>query len=215
MARAQAIPATDGDLTIRIAPSARAAAVAAARARLANGRLTAATTKRRLERWLTRAAIAWDAQPRGVRIAIAAAALFALAATLNLASVTLVRATAPRPPPVASATVAAPRLAGEVEPTQGARTWRVVAASSGSGIVETAPFTVTEHWRIDWLFSPTQPRAVLQVFVFAADSRQLLQLATNTAAAGADSRFWIGPGKYYLRINASGGDWKVAVQELR
>ncbi len=197
-------------------PSVRSDAVAAVRMRAVAARARALMARRLLETSLARAGGAWGRQTRGVRIAIAAAAIFALAGTLNLVSVTLVRTMAPRPQATAAATAAtAPLLVSEAQPAEGGKVWTVVATYNGADSLETAPFTVAEHWRVDWLFSPSQPKGVLQVFVFAADGRKLLELVTNTTSAGGSSRFWAGPGTYFLRINATGGDWKVGVQDLR
>ena len=55
---------------------------------------------------------------------------------------------------------------------------------------------------------------MLQVYVFSADGRTLLNLAANTQHTGADTSFWMGPGTYFLKINTTGGDWKLDVQDL-
>ncbi len=175
----------------------------------------AVAARRRLESLVSRWVASWDRQTRTAKVAIAAAAIFALAGTLNLASVALVRATAPHAQAGATASASVPVLSAELAPPENGRAWTVVGTHQGTGSSETAPFTVREHWRVDWIFSPTQPDGTLQVYVFSAEGRLLLTLATNTRAAGANSSFWAGAGTYFLRINSSGGDWKVAVQDLR
>jgi hypothetical protein len=74
-------------------------------------------------------------------------------------------------------------------------------------------FTVTGHWRVDWVFSPSSANSVFQVFIYASDGRTLMQMAANSHG-GSDTSFWAGPGTFFLKINASGGDWKVGVQDL-
>jgi hypothetical protein len=87
------------------------------------------------------------------------------------------------------------------------KTWQ------GSGGRETEMFTVTGHWRVDWIFSPTSSTGAFQVFIYASDGRTLMQMAANSKG-GSDTSFWAGPGTYFLRISSSGGDWKVGVQDL-
>jgi Tol biopolymer transport system component len=58
-------------------------------------------------------------------------------------------------------------------------------------------------------------RGILQVFIYSSEGRLLMTLAANTKRGGADSSFWSGRGKYFLRVNSSGGDWKLAVQDRR
>jgi hypothetical protein len=83
----------------------------------------------------------------------------------------------------------------------------------GSGVHDTETFTVIDHWRVDWLFNQTQPLGQLQVYIYSADGR-LLNIAANAQRSGADTTFWLGPGTYLLKVNASGGDWKLDVQDL-
>lgn len=164
----------------------------------------------RMQRW-------WTAQTARTKVAIAVAALFALASMLNLASTGLARAIATGPVPVASSAKTAPVavLLEETAPADARKTWVVNKVWQGSGSRETEEFTVGEHWRVDWLFSPAPSGGSLQVFIFQSDGRLLMTIAANTKKGGADTSFWAGPGKYFLKINSSGGDWKLAVQDLR
>jgi len=68
---------------------------------------------------------------------------------------------------------------------------------------------------VDWLFNPTQAGGALQVFIYAADGRVLLNMAGSAQRAGPDTSFWAGPGTYFLKVNSTGGDWKLDVQDLR
>ena len=43
----------------------------------------------------------------------------------------------------------------------------------------------------------------------------LMNIATNTAVGGPDTSFWAGAGTYFLKVNSSGGDWKLDVQDYR
>ena len=93
--------------------------------------------------------------------------------------------------------------------------WAVAKAWQGSGAKETETFTVTGHWRVDWIFSPSSSAGgVFQVYIYSAEGRQLMNLAANSQRGGSDTTFWAGPGTYFLRINSSGGDWKIGVQDL-
>ena len=161
----------------------------------------------------------WGAQDQRTKLVVAIAALFAVAGMLNLAAGTVGRATTNRTPVAVAATAAAPAavpsLLAETAPADAGKTWSVTKVWQGTGGRETEEFVVSEHWRVDWLFSPQQSGGILQVFVYSADHRLLMTLAANTQKGGSDTSFWAGPGRYFLKINSSGGDWKVDVQDLR
>jgi len=146
----------------------------------------------------------WHRQPRQTRTGLAVAVLFALAGTLSLCA-SLSR------PAGASAVVLKP----EATAPDAGKSWVVTKAWQGSGNKETETFTVTGHWRVDWIFSPSSSNGgVFQVFIYSADGRQLMNLAANSLKGGSDTSFWAGPGTYYLKISSAGGDWKVGVQDL-
>jgi hypothetical protein len=146
----------------------------------------------------------WRRQTHPARTGLVVAALFALAGTLSLcASLAL--------PGRTSAIVLRPEAAA---PDTG-KTWIAMKAWQGSGSKETETFTVTAHWRVDWIYSPASSSGgVFQVFIYSADGRQLLNLAADSLKGGSDTSFWAGPGTYYLKISSAGGDWKVGVQDL-
>src|SRR5207245_1993609 len=75
--------------------------------------------------------------------------------------------------------------------------------------------TMAGHWRVDWIFSPAKGGGSLHVFIYSVEPRVLLYEVVGTQNGGADSSFWSGNGRFFLKINADRGDWKVAVQELR
>lgn len=161
----------------------------------------------------------WNAQDSRVKIAVAAATVLTAASILNLAGAGIGRLLSSGRPVAAVATVradlSAPPLVAEAAPTDAGGTWTVRGVWQGSGRTETEAFVVGEHWRVDSLFDPASTAASLQVFVYHADGRLLMTIAANTQKAGADTSFWAGPGRYFLKINSSGGDWKVDVQDLR
>jgi len=163
----------------------------------------------RMQRWLRTPAIPrvrdwWRGQAQQTRRGLMVAAVFALAGTLSLCA-SLSR------PAGASATVLKP----EVSAPDAGKSWVVTKAWQGSGSKETEIFTVTGHWRVDWIYSPpSSSGGVFQVFIYSADGRQLLNLAANSLKGGSDTSFWAGPGTYYLKVNSAGGDWKVGVQDL-
>ncbi len=133
---------------------------------------------------------------------------------LNLASAGLSKVTSARNGSAASttATSSAAPLTQESGPADAGKAWAVKGLWQGSGSKDTEEFVVGEHWRVDWMFSPSQT-GLFQVFIYRADGRVLMNLAANSQKGGTDTSFWAGPGKYFLRINAS-GDWKVDVQDL-
>lgn len=159
----------------------------------------------------------WLKQGARTQIAFAVAMLFAVAGLMNLAlslgrTSTVVRVAAPVA--TAATLTALPILQAEPAPSDAGKTWSVVRVLAGTGTTETEPFTVRDHWRVDWLFNPGQS-GTLQIFIYHADGRLLMQVAADTQRAGADSSFWAGPGRYFLKVNATGGDWKLSVQDLR
>jgi hypothetical protein len=172
-----------------------------------------------MQRWLQTPAIPfakawWEKQARQTRTGLVVAALFVLAGTLSLC------ASLGRPAPLAAvidvatgASNAAP-LVQEASAPDAGKLWSATKNWQGSGLKETEMFTVTGHWRVDWVFSPSSSTNLFQVFIYASDGRTLMQMAANSHG-GSDTSFWAGPGTFFLRINSSGGDWKVGVQDLR
>jgi hypothetical protein len=162
---------------------------------------------------------AWRAQRPLTKASVVLAALFALASLVNLAASGLGRATtapvAATLAPGAASAGPVPTLSRVTSPATAGKTWVVGKVWRGSGSRETEAFTVGERWRVDWLFNPAQAGASLQVFIYHSDGRLLMDLAANSQRGGADSSFWAGPGTYFLRVSSNGGDWKVAVQDLR
>jgi hypothetical protein len=173
----------------------------------------------RMQRWLQTPPIPlamawWTKQARQTRTGLVVAAFFVLAGSLSLCA-SLGR---PADLPIAAgvsrgAANNAPPLVQEGSAPDAGKVWVVTKTWQGTGLRETEMFTVTGHWRVDWLFSPSSSTSVFQVFIYASDGRTLMQMAANSHG-GSDTSFWAGPGTFFLRISASGGDWKVGVQDL-
>ena len=157
----------------------------------------------------------WNTPAARLRLAYAAAVVFAVAGTVSVLSASGRAPTSTQSTTTAAPAAAAPALVSEAAPPDAGRAWSVTKVWQGSGSRETEAFAVGAHWRVDWLFAPAQSGASLQVFIYSLDGRVLMDLAANTQQSGASSSFWSGAGRYYLKVNASGGDWKVAVQDLR
>lgn len=165
-------------------------------------------TRPRVLRW-------WGPQSAATKLAFIVATLFVLVSMVNLTTTSLARLAAHPAVAQSATTGAAPALTLEAAPpSDPTKSWNVTKVWQGTASRETEAFTVSGHWRVDWLFSP-QPGGSLEIFVYSADGRLLLNLAANTQKAGADTSFWAGPGTYFLKVNSSGGDWKVDVQDLR
>ena len=169
----------------------------------------------RMRRWLNTPPVPfakawWQRQAKQTRTGLVVAALFAVAGTLSLC------ASLSRPTEAdAARTAAAVSLKQEASAPDAGKVWVATKTWQGNGAKETETFTVTAHWRVDWIFSPSSSAGGLfQVYVYSADGRQLVALAANSQKGGSDTSFWVGPGTYFLKVNASGGDWKVGVQDL-
>ncbi|HET8569491.1 MAG TPA: hypothetical protein VFM93_10960 [Candidatus Limnocylindria bacterium] len=172
-------------------------------------------TAERLVTEAVRTAARSDSPALRRRLLYAGAVLFAVAGTVALLSSTAPRAGAPAAPAAAPTAATRPAaLQSVAAPADAGRAWRVTKVWQGSGSRETEEFVVGADWRVDWLFAPASPGSAIQVFIYSVDGRLLLDLAANTQNAGADSSFWRGAGRYYLKVSAT-GDWKLAVQELR
>lgn len=110
---------------------------------------------------------------------------------------------------------AAPATAASTPtPTAPPKSWQIVKTWQGDGIKDTEDFTVGDQWRIDWDYTPGPYGGIIQIFVYDAKTKQLVDLVANTQKAGADSSFQRAAGTYYLKVNATGG-WKVDVQDMR
>ncbi len=174
----------------------------------------------------------WSAQTDHLRLALVVVALVAVISLLNLTAAgigrlgagqpvqaaTVAQAAAAAQPAKAASTVTVPAarvLASEAAPIVPGKAWVATQLWQGSGGRVTESFTVSGHWRVDWLYNPPQSGGIFQVFIYSADGAVLMDMAANTQKSGPDSTFWAGPGTYFLKINSTGGDWKLDVQDLR
>jgi Tol biopolymer transport system component len=169
---------------------------------------------RRAERWLLTSLVPavgrwWAVQTQASRVAVIAVIVFALVAMLNLVGSGLGQSS-----PKASVASVPSTLVQEAAAPDAGKTWAVMKVWQGSGSKDTEEFVVGDHWRVDWIFSPSASGGQLQIFIYRADGKILASLAANERG-GAGTSFWAGPGKYFLRVNATGGDWKIDVQDLR
>lgn len=168
----------------------------------------------------------WNAQSDHLRLALVVVGLVATISVLNLTAAGIGRrgtsqaaqAAQPAQPAKPANTVAAPSariLLAESAPIVPGKAWVATQLWQGSGGRVTESFSVGAHWRVDWLYNPPQSGGIFQVFIYSADGALLMDVAANTQKSGPDSSFWAGPGTYFLKINSTGGDWKLDVQDLR
>jgi hypothetical protein len=163
----------------------------------------------------------FKAQPDHLRLAFVAVGLVVVISVVNLSAAgfgrvgtTHVADTTQTAGAAAPASPAARVLTSEPAPIIPGKTWVATQLWQGTGNRGTETFTVGSHWRVDWLYNPPPAGAFLQVFVYSADGT-LMNIATNTAIGGPDTSFWTGAGTYFLKVNSSGGDWKLDVQDYR
>lgn len=165
----------------------------------------------------------WNGQIDHLRLALVVVGLVATISVLNLMAAGIGRlgssqAAQAAPPAQPARTVAVPSariLAAESAPIVPGKAWVATQLWQGSGTRVTESFSVGAHWRVDWLYNPPQSGGIFQAFIYSADGALLMDMAANTQKSGPDSSFWAGPGTYFLKINSTGGDWKLDVQDLR
>ncbi len=162
----------------------------------------------------------WRAQTSRMQLSLAITGLVVLASVMNLCG-SLGRSNTSQisltVPAVATARPAAPppTLIAENAPADAGKSWTPTKVWQGSDSRDTEELTMAGHWRVDWIFSPAKGGGSLHVFIYSVEPRALLYEAVGTQNGGADSSFWSGNGRFFLKINADRGDWKVAIQELR
>jgi hypothetical protein len=163
----------------------------------------------------------FKAQPDHLRLAFVAVGLVVVISVVDLSAAGFGRVAtnhvADTTQAAAAAAPAAPAarvLASEPAPIIPGKTWVATQLWQGTGNRATETFTVGSHWRVDWLYNPPAAGAFLQVFIYSADGT-LMNIATNTAVGGPDTSFWTGAGTSFLKVNSSGGDWKLDVQDYR
>ena len=149
-----------------------------------------------------------------MQVALIATAVIVLVVTVNLVASLGGGTSSVRSAPASVVASSAATLTQESSAPDAGRAWVVKGLWQGAGSGDTEDFVVGEHWRVDWMFSPAPAGGNLQIFIYRADGRLLANLAASSNG-GSSTSFWAGPGKYFLRINSTAGDWKIDVQDLR
>jgi len=152
-----------------------------------------------------------------VRPAVALAPLpGATPASTNIAPVK------PAPPPVA-ATPPPPATYLPPPPSEGApgiKSWHRLFTLKGEDNKQTDLFSIQGRtWRVLW-HNQDKPGKMFQntsaLFINAFPKDDTIpQKVCSKLGSGGDSANLDGPGNYYLKIEASGGAWEVAVEDFR
>ncbi|MEJ0000545.1 MAG: hypothetical protein WDO13_16135 [Verrucomicrobiota bacterium] len=127
-------------------------------------------------------------------------------------------------PPADAPDSAAPPPASYLPPPSegppGTAGWHRVFTLKGTDGQKTDPFPIRgKTWRVLW-HNQDKPGKVyantsgLFIDAFPRDDT-IPQKVCAKIGTGGDSTELQGPGNYYLRIDASGGSWELAVEELR
>src|SRR5919201_1830758 len=144
---------------------------------------------RRAERWLLTSLVPAVGRWWAVQTQASRVAVIAVIVFALVAMLNLVGSGLGQSSPKASVASVPSTLVQEAAAPDAGKTWAVMKVWQGSG-------------------------SQLQIFIYRADGKILASLAANERG-GAGTSFWAGPGKYFLRVNATGGDWKIDVQDLR
>ncbi|HYK98149.1 MAG TPA: hypothetical protein VEU77_07120, partial [Candidatus Acidoferrales bacterium] len=133
-------------------------------------RLFAIDAMKRIDVWAKRAETWWNAQLPRTRVGLALIAVIIAASFLNIVEMQLARGSAAQP---AAQVAAVPSLNSESAPVDAGKMWSVVKMWQGAGSHDTETFTVSDHWRVDWLFNQSQSAGQLQVYIYSADGKLL------------------------------------------
>jgi hypothetical protein len=126
-------------------------------------------------------------------------------------------AVAPEPPPPPSTYLPA---APETETEPGTKSWHRLFTLKGEDTRQTDLFHIDGRtWRVLWhnLDKPGKAYAntsALFINAFPKDDT-IPQKVCAKLGSGGDSTELDGPGNYYLKIEASGGNWELAVEDFR
>lgn len=121
-----------------------------------------------------------------------------------------------KPPPPPSTYLPPP----ESEGAPGTMSWHRLFTLSGQETKKTDLFHIqSKHWRVIWhnLDKPdaaAKNTSALFISAFPKDDT-IPQKVCAKLGTGGDSTELAGPGNYYLKIEASGGSWELAVEEFR
>lgn len=108
----------------------------------------------------------------------------------------------------------------EPEGAPGSKSWHRLFALSGSDPRQSDLFHIQgRRWRVLW-HNQDKPGTVYQntsaLFINAFPKDDTIpQKVCSKLGSGGDSAELDGPGNYYLKIEASGGSWELAVEDFR
>ena len=107
-----------------------------------------------------------------------------------------------------------PSKPAQIQPTIG---WRPVASWSGRGNTQTDSFSMgSGQWRIRWAATDQQPSdsGKFRVIVHSTVSGRFVEVAVEHHGTGSGLAYVSeDPRSFFLEIESSGVDWKVAVEE--
>jgi len=143
--------------------------------------------------------------------------------TSTVASTTNAAPREPSPPPDAPAAVPEPSTylpPPESEGAPGTMSWHRLFTLSGKENSKSDLFHVQgKQWRVVWhnqdkAGTAYQNTSALFISAFPRDD-VVPQKVCAKVGSGGDSAELNGPGNYYLKIEASGGSWELAVEDFR
>jgi hypothetical protein len=122
----------------------------------------------------------------------------------------------PPPPPPPSTYLPPPEMQGP----PGTKSWHRLFTFSGDEGKNSDLFQIEGRtWRVLWHNSDKPGKAYLNtsaLFINAFPKDDTIpQKVCSKLGTGGDSAELNGPGKYYLKIEASGGHWELAVEDFR
>ena len=85
----------------------------------------------------------------------------------------------------------------------------VIANFTGSGGLNTRPFTTTGPWEIQWIANGE----IFQLYLFSS-AGDLEGVPANQQGAGKGSSYQPKGGTYYLQVNAM-GNWKIIIVPIK
>ncbi len=155
-----------------------------------------------------------------VKIAKLEATLAAGSANASATNVAPVQAPIPKnaqTPPKPPSTYLAPP---ESEGAPGTKSWHRLLTLSGTDPKTSDVFHIQgRQWRVLWhnqdkFGEAYQNTSALFISAFPKDDT-IPQKVCSKLGSGGDATELDGPGNYYLKIEASGGSWELAVEDLR
>ncbi|MFQ5998959.1 MAG: hypothetical protein ACE5KO_06595 [Candidatus Bathyarchaeia archaeon] len=88
--------------------------------------------------------------------------------------------------------------------------WKQVLQWNGKGVANTQIFQIQgDQWRIRWYAPPEGGNIDVDVY---DEFRKRVHLVANHDGVSAES-YIVGKGRYYIYVNAGGGEWTVTVED--